>query len=280
MNNGFDKNAFQKSQKALKTTAILMILIGAVSIICSVFVGKGLFGDLFSKVDEEQRYQDFLDYMNSENINGEDDGEQNAPTREDPKDYYGTYYSAKDYIIDKIEISETEVKITTVGVIVAEKSDTYKYTFVSAGEARAKYGRDIDVLVIYKDSVDTPVRLLWFSDHSSTSFWGNDDSRYVKDELTMGALMGDPADYYGSYVFDASNSLVINLDGTATFTLNGVTTSYKYCYVNNDWLVNYLQKDYMKAIILHNNNENELHVFEITTGGNLVYGDSYTFVKQ
>ena len=280
MNNGFDKNAFKKSQKALKTTAILMILIGVVSIICSIFVGNGLFGDLFSEVDEDQRHQDFLDEMNSENSNGEGNEEQNGATREDPKNYYGTYYSAKDYVIDKIEISETKAKITTVSVIVAEKTDTYKYTFVSAGEASAKYGRDSDVLVIYKDSVDTPERLLWFSDNPNVSFWGNDDRRYVKDPLTMKALMGDPADYYGNYVFDAGNSLVVNADGTATFTLNGVQTRYKYFYANNDWLTNHLQKNYKEAIVLHNNNENELHVFAIAADGNLIYGNTYTFVKQ
>ena len=69
MSNGFDKNEFQKAQRELSLASKVIAAIGVVSIVCSLFVGGGLFsfGGRSSKVDEDEQYEQFMEeYMSDD----------------------------------------------------------------------------------------------------------------------------------------------------------------------------------------------------------------------
>ena len=199
-----------------------------------------------------------------------------------PDDYFGTYYGSKNYAIEKIEIGKSDITFTTSSVIVKEKQVKYKYMFLCADYAEQKYQKKNDLIVVYEENITDAVRLLWLDKDENGKYIlsGNNEVEYGTKEITFNKLVNDPQNYYGTYVYSANNKVTVNSDGTAAFTLEGKTTSYKYFYADNAWLSAFVQKNYKGAIVLHNNDENALQIFEIDTNGNLVYGDAYTFVKN
>lgn len=199
----------------------------------------------------------------------------------DPEDYLGTYFGESDYVIDKIEITSEKINATTSSVIAPVKEESYNYTFLCAEYAYVKYGRECDVIVAYEKDIAGEVRLFWLNEDSGKyTIEGNNDVTYREDEITFKDLVNDPDDYFGIYKFDDNNALIIDEDGSALFTLNGETTEYSYLYADYGWLNKYYGKDYASAIVLHNGNENEVHIFAFCEDGSLLYGDTYTFTKE
>ena len=199
----------------------------------------------------------------------------------DPGDYLGTYFGESDYVIDKIEITSDKINATTSSVIAPAKKAEYKYTFLCAEYAYVKYGRECDVIVAYEKDISGEVRLFWIHEDSGKyTFEGNNGVTYREGEITFKDLVNDPENYYGKYKFDNNNALILEEDGSALFTLNGESTVYSYLYADNGWLSKYYGKDYASAIVLHNGNENEVHIFAFCEDGSLLYGDTYTSVKE
>ena len=196
----------------------------------------------------------------------------------DPKDYYGTYYSNINYTIDKISITETGAEISKSNAIIESDAKSYKYIFLCAEYAKTKYGVNAAALVIYENDIHNAVKVLYFSDDDS--FVTKDGYKYSTEELTIDKMTDDPKNYYGDYVYSEGNSVTVNEDGTAVFSLNGEATKYEYFYANTGWLLAHMNQNLKDSLVLHNNSENNLQIFTFIEDGNLVYGGEYIFEKQ
>lgn len=198
----------------------------------------------------------------------------------DPKDYYGVYYTSKDYVVSKVDISATKITITTGSVMVDDKVEEYQYKYYCAEYALIKYQKACDVIVAHNEGSDT-MRLFWIEKENNTiGLVDEKDLSYGKKEITFEELVDDPQNYYGLYAFNANNTLTLENNSKAVFVMNGVSNTYDYFYANQEWLSLYTTADYEAAFVLFDGEAGAMQIFEIDQNGNLIYADEYTFEKQ
>lgn len=196
----------------------------------------------------------------------------------DPKNYYGTYYAAKDYVVDKVEISDSKIVITTSTAMAEERIEEFQYVYYCAEYSLINYQKECGILVAYKDSPAEADRLFWIEPNLDLT--GNNGLTYGKDKISFESLVGDPKNYYGNYLFNANNTLTLNENSNAIFIMNGVSASYHYFYADQSWLNLYTTVNYEAAIVLYNTESAQMQIFQVLKNGNLIYSDQYVFTKQ
>ena len=280
MNNGFDKQAFEKKIGTYTRCCVLIALIGVLSIVCSLFVGEGwgfTIDDITGKSFEEEQDRIYEDWLEQVTPDTDDD------FGEDPKNYYGSYFSfsADEYTINRADITATGFVFTIYDMFGSE-SITLEYQYGDAAYANDTFSEDTPVIIVHNgdfSEINGYYRLIVDAAGEYT-LEGNDGIVFTKNEVTFDTLMGAPTDYYGTYEFSEGNSLTVNKNGTASFVLDGEATSFQCFYANADYLYTRTGKDYDAAIILHNGDPASIYIFAICEDGNLILGDAYTFIKK
>ena len=92
--------------------------------------------------------------------------------------------------------------------------------------------------------------------------------------------MGNPKDYYSNYVFDEDTYISFNSDGTASFTQDGITETFMYAYVNQDWLTTYTDSSWSSAIALYPEGSTSFYGFFKYTDKNTVEYNGDTFLRE
>ena len=252
-----------------KECAVIILYSGSLSNINNLFWLSGSAETGYELVDENQGIHFTTTPLSLDSLMNE------------PKNYYGTYYASKDYVVDKVEISASKIVVTTSTAMADAIKAEFNYVYYPAKYASMKYQKECDVLVAYKDSPDSAERLFWIEEtNGNIGLLGNNNLSYGKDEITFESLVGDPKNYYGNYAFNPNNTLELANTSKAVFAINGVSGSYNYFYADRAWLNLYTTVDYEAALVLYNAENNQMHIFRVLENGNLVYGDQYTFVKQ
>jgi len=82
--------------------------------------------------------------------------------------------------------------------------------------------------------------------------------------------MGDPLNYYGTYVSKGNNDLTLYENNEATYKGN----NYKYIYVNKDWLEHNSSHKAEKGIVLYKEDSTSIIFFEDFLNGTLKCGDT------
>ena len=240
MNNGFDKKAFEKKQKKLDWACILIAAIGIASVILAVVVGSGI-GLSFTADSEEQKPE----------IHENDD------FGEDPKDYYGSYYGVKDYVIYRVDITDDEATFVTSDAF-GENVETYAYQYVDAEYAKEKLNKACPAIIFYTDTIDTADMFLWVNSDETGIYLYSDALTFYTDVISFDSLMNDPKDYYGTYYAEIKGTyniekLTISETGVETITNNGIVEgeakNYKYTFLCAEYTYIKYGKNYDALVI-------------------------------
>ena len=246
MAKSFNKQTFKNSQKKILLACLCMMLIGIVSVICALTVGYGVGLDhLFNQwsvVDPDAKITVKL----SDNFG------------KDPKDYYGTYYTENDYVIQKIEINEDGATVQ-ISSLTETETHTYSVQYATKKYAYKKFGLDTPLLIVYQGTIDS--YSLWHLKQEDGKYYLEiGEKTYTQEPITMPALLGDPADYLGTYYGTRDlgvESFAIGEDKvTVRFERIGQTAAeqvHSYCYVPAKFAKKYLDRE-NDAILLYTEN--------------------------
>ena len=96
---------------------------------------------------------------------------------------------------------------------------------------------------------------------------------------TLETITGDPKDYYGSYSYDANNSLTINKDTCRLYleSENNSNGTWSYIYANKDVMKKLGVDNVDKAIVVY---KNDLYDWFAIDGNDLLMNGSYEFEKD
>lgn len=248
----FNKFQFSKSQKQLGLCCILIGIIGIISIICACTIGSGL----------------------------------NISKGKDPKDYYGTYYVVYDNIYGSFEFTQNKCNFTlSNGVTASDDSHSFDYEYVSAKYAQkvveSPLYKDRAAILVYTNEGKDNAIVLWVTANAPYQFVMNSNHAAVTTQKPdFASLMGDPKDYYSNYVFDEDTYISFNSDGTASFTQDGITETFMYAYVNQDWLTTYTDSSWSSAIALYSEGSTSFYGFFKYTDKNTVEYNGDTFLRE
>ena len=201
--------------------------------------------------------------------------------KNDPKDYYGTYYTSQDNVyLVTVEITENEVKITyDRGVDSSVETGIYDY-FSEKYVERFYPSHSLegwDALFVYTDETKDQFNIFWIAKQDGKySITFDDKNVATTDVLTMADIMGDTKDYYGKYKLD-SFYVVLNADGTAKINLGNGDEVLSYSYVNKEYLTRFYGENYDAAIVAYRDDGNA-YIFEYERG-KLTLADQYVFEK-
>lgn len=252
MSDKFNKFQFSKSQKQLGLCCILIGIIGIISIICACTIGSGL----------------------------------NISKGKDPKDYYGIYYVVYDNIYGSFEFTQNKCNFTlSNGVTAGDDSNSFDYEYVSAKYAQkvveSPLYKDRAAILVYTNEGKDNAIVLWVTANAPYQFVMNSNHAAVTTQKPdFASLMGDPKDYYSNYVFDDDTYISFNSDGTASFTQDGITETFMYAYVNQDWLTKYTDSSWSSAIALYPEGSTSFYGFFKYTDRNTVEYNGNTFLRE
>ena len=247
-------------------------LIGLVSVICAFSAGNGI--KFMSKAEkEEQAYLELLDKRTPD----EDDD-----FGVDPQNYYGDYYTEKDFVIKKISISDKGAEVTMFDLF-ASKSGSFSYQYGSASYALDTFEKECPVLIMYQDSM-SQYQTFWITKGSDGKFTLIDSENvvYTTAPITVEGLLNDPKDYKGTY-YATENYLIetieIGEDGLVHSAGNPMTDSesatYKYKFINAEYSMILYNKACDALLLYEDTLENATRVMWLTkdTDGNYVLSD-------
>lgn len=252
MSDKFNKFQFSKSQKQLGLCCVLIGIIGIISIICACTIGSGL----------------------------------NISKGKDPKDYYGIYYVVYDNIYGSFEFTQNKCNFTlSNGVTAGDDSNSFDYEYVSAKYAQkvveSPLYKDRAAILVYTNEGKDNAIVLWVTANAPYQFVMNSNHAAVTTQKPdFASLMGDPKDYYSNYVFDDDTYISFNSDGTASFTQDGITETFMYAYVNQDWLTTYTDCSWSSAIALYPEGSTSFYGFFKYTDRNTVEYNGNTFLRE
>lgn len=201
--------------------------------------------------------------------------------KNDPKDYYGTYYTSQNGIyLVTVEITEDEIKVTyDRGVDSLVEIGTYDYFSEKYVEKfYPSYSLEgWDALFIYEGESKDQFSIFWIAKQDGKySITFDDKSVATTDVITFADMMGDTKDYYGKYRLD-SFYVVLDEDGTAKINLGNGDEVLSYSYVNKEYLTRFYGENYDAAIVAYRDDGNA-YIFEYESG-KLTLADQYIFEK-
>ncbi len=186
----FDKKKHERTLLISYLNAVIIGIIGIVSVILSIVFGQIQSGN--------------YDINNSNSY--------------DPKDYYGKYYIQKSYMYISFEFNENVcVYRDKYGVDDIEReSHTYNYKYLSSDEAQKKYKDNsrvgCDAIFIYTDYELNQAIILWIVQDDPYEFVIDIDGisrRVTEYERTIKDDVPDPENYYGMYTNKDSNVVAL-----------------------------------------------------------------------
>ncbi|MBQ9084719.1 MAG: hypothetical protein IJY24_03590 [Clostridia bacterium] len=236
-----DEGALSKVKKLkgkmdlIALVCLITGVIGIISIICAFFVGGGLFP---------------------------------SPKAPDIQGVYYTYTENSIYMTLYLE-EETAYMIAGDGIGLAEERVDYpKVEFVPASSAQSRLSNSeydgYDLLLLYETEYKAVG--LWIIPEDESYSLVINATGYVLTPGTPSEDMGDPKNYYHTYVHDENNYIVFNEDGTAELTSYGSTTEYSFGFVDSYWLEKCLKKSGIEhALVVFTKGDtdtNNIRIFE------------------
>lgn len=247
MSNKFDKKAFDKSQKKILLACLTVGFIGVITVICAFAVGKGIKFDLFNSNYEVERGS----------IEDDDD------FGKDPRDYYGDYYAAKDFVITKISVSSSGVT-ETVFDFVSSETKQYSAQYASEEYWYEKFGTKESMLILYQNSVSNYDDIMKIDKVNGKFVLIGEDITYTQTPITLESLHNDPKDYYGTYYNGDTGTITVvdvNKDSvkiteTDPLTNQSDSLTYQYKFICEEYSNILTQKAY-NALVLYSGDISE-----------------------
>lgn len=192
----------------------------------------------------------------------------------DPEDYFGDYYGSDEGVYFTYHIAEDatesyfELSCGT-DIVASQREYFVKREYLTADKA-SKHAdlntgangefEGCDVLLLYID--DSNAHILWIKNNNPYEFVLNSkNAKLTTEEFDFAKEMNDPKDYYATYKYAENTYVTFNSNGKATFVNGGVSTEYKYVFVNSDWAKTWVKFNGGSALILYNTTTGDVYTF-------------------
>lgn len=212
-----------------------------------------------------------------------------ATDMNDPKNYYGSYYSSEGYRYTTISFASNGTCTYTVtnGLVGGETTTEYQYMYVSAKYAQTNFAKKgyegCPAIILFEEGQRATGRgkIVWITSTSPYQFVVDSNNLTLTTEkFDFANEMGDPKDYYATYRFNANTYVTFSTDGRAVFYINGEREDYRYAFVNAGWQNAHTSYNYNKAIICYEEDGNGFQIFKYVNSNTLMYNDTYTFSRE
>ena len=198
----------------------------------------------------------------------------------------GIYYGISEGIHYTVELDGKKAVITRDNGMKTE-TEEFNVSYLTAKKAQERMANSQyvgcgGILLRLKDDKDNGT-IIWVEDNGDATYYVLNEGNTLlsSTDTTLSSYMNDPKNYYRTYRYNAINEVTLYPSGEASYLADGERDSYKYLYVNAEWIKYNLNKTSSTStnsgIVLFKPGTDECYLFYYNSIYNRLEVNSYYF---